>query len=302
LAIELSILQTVANGLITGSIYFLAAVGLTLQYQLMKFPNLSHAEFFAIGAFITYFFADVIRIGFGPGLALSMLLTGALAAVIYLTVFRSLISRGASLLHLIIASAGLGVLLRYLMWEIAGRKSYFFTQQFTPFDLGPVRLTTLWLAMIIAAVAAVVSIILFLNMTRLGKALRGLASNPVLARLSGIRSGTFIVFVWMLAGMMAALGGTLRAADTRIIPELGVEVLIPMFAVSILGGIGSVSGAFTAAYILGLAESFGVVALSRLGLSTEYKALIAFAALVATIIVLPTGLSSVISRERVRRD
>jgi branched-subunit amino acid ABC-type transport system permease component len=300
--IELSILQTITNGLITGSIYFLAAVGLTLQYQLMKFPNLSHAEFFAIGAFLTYFFADVIRIGFWPGLALSMLLTGSLASGIYLAVFRTLMIRGASLLHLIIASAGLGVMLRYLMWEIAGRKSYFFTQPFTPFDVGPVRLTTLWLAMILAAVAAVTFMILFLNKTRLGKALRGLASNPVLARLSGIRSGIFILLVWMLAGMMAALGGTLRAADTRIIPELGVEVLIPMFAVSILGGIGSVSGAFTAAYILGLAESFGVVALSRLGLSTEYKALIAFAVLVATIIVLPTGLSSIISKERVRRD
>jgi len=291
--IELSILQTITNGLITGSIYFLAAVGLTLQYQLMKFPNLSHAEFFAIGAFLTYFFADVIRIGFWPG---------SLASGIYLAVFRTLMIRGASLLHLIIASAGLGVMLRYLMWEIAGRKSYFFTQPFTPFDVGPVRLTTLWLAMILAAVAAVTFMILFLNKTRLGKALRGLASNPVLARLSGIRSGIFILLVWMLAGMMAALGGTLRAADTRIIPELGVEVLIPMFAVSILGGIGSVSGAFTAAYILGLAESFGVVALSRLGLSTEYKALIAFAVLVATIIVLPTGLSSIISKERVRRD
>jgi branched-subunit amino acid ABC-type transport system permease component len=106
----------------------------------------------------------------------------------------------------------------------------------------------------------------------------------------------------MLAGMMASLGGTLRAADTRIIPELGVEVLLPMFAVSILGGIGSISGAFTAAYILGLAESLGVVALSALGLSTEYKVLISFMALVVTIIALPTGLSSVISKEKVRYD
>ncbi|MEM3096183.1 MAG: branched-chain amino acid ABC transporter permease [Nitrososphaerota archaeon] len=302
MVLELTMLQTVTNGLITGSIYFLPAIGLTLQYQLMKFPNLSHAELFAVGAFVTYFLADVIRIGFWLGLALSMVITGGIASGLYLTVFRTLMMRGATLLHLIIASAGLGVLLRYLMWEIAGRKSYFYTQPFTPFDLGPVRLTTLWLSMILAALATVTLMLVFLRHTRLGKALRGLASNPVLARLSGIRSGAVIVLVWMLSGMLAALGGTLRAADTRVIPELGVEVLIPMFAVSILGGIGSVSGAFTAAYILGIAESFGVVALSRLGLSTEYKSLIAFAVLVATIIVLPTGLSSVISKERVRRD
>ncbi len=300
--IQFSILQTIINGMITGSIYFLVAVGLTLQYRLMKFPNLSHAEFFAIGAFLTYFFADIMHIGFWPGLVISMLLTGILSTALYLAVFKTLLSRGASLLHLIIASAGLGVLLRYILWEIAGRKSYFFTQNFTPFDIGYIRLTTLWLAMILAAAVVFISLNFFLSKTMLGKALRGLASNPVLARLSGIRSECLILLVWMLAGMMASLGGTLRAADTRIIPELGVEVLLPMFAVSILGGIGSISGAFTAAYILGLAESLGVVALSALGLSTEYKVLISFMALVVTIIALPTGLSSVISKEKVRYD
>ncbi|GBC69732.1 High-affinity branched-chain amino acid transport system permease protein LivH [archaeon HR01] len=302
MVLEPSTLQTVTNGLITGSIYFLAAVGLTLQYQLMKFPNLSHAELFAVGAFVTYLLADVVKLGFWPGLAFSMLFTGGVAAALYITVFKTLIKRGATLLHLIIASAGLGILLRYLMWEIAGRKSYFYSHVFSPFDVGPVRLTTLWLAMIVVAVASLIALLLFLSRTRVGKALRGLASNPVLARLSGVRSEAVIVLVWAVSGMLAALGGTLRAADTRIIPELGVEVLIPMFAVSILGGIGSVSGAFAAAYIIGLSESFGVVALSRMGLSTEYKALIAFAALVATIIVLPTGLSSLISKERMRRD
>ncbi|MEM1936939.1 MAG: branched-chain amino acid ABC transporter permease [Candidatus Caldarchaeum sp.] len=302
MALETQLLQTFINGLVTGSIYFLAAVGLTFQYQLMKFPNLSHAEFFAIGAFVTYFFADVVGLGFWAGLGLSMVITGGIASGLYLTVFRMLIRRGASILHLIIASAGLGIMLRYLMWEIAGRKSYFFTQSFTPFDVGPVRLTTLWLSMMLAAAATAAALILFLRLTKLGKALRGLASNPVLARLSGIRSGTVIVLVWMLSGMLASLGGTLRAADTRVIPELGADVLIPMFAVSILGGIGSVSGAFTASYVLGVAESFGVVALVQLGLSTEYKSLIAFAILVATIIVLPTGLGATLSKERVRRD
>ncbi|MEM1945242.1 MAG: hypothetical protein QXX57_05850, partial [Nitrososphaerota archaeon] len=126
MVLELTMLQTVTNGLITGSIYFLPAIGLTLQYQLMKFPNLSHAELFAVGAFVTYFLADVIRIGFWLGLALSMVITGGIASGLYLTVFRTLMMRGATLLHLIIASAGLGVLLRYLMWEIAGRKSYFY--------------------------------------------------------------------------------------------------------------------------------------------------------------------------------
>jgi branched-subunit amino acid ABC-type transport system permease component len=268
----------------------------------MKFPNLAHAELFAVGAFTTYLLSDVMKVGFWPGLAISMLFTGSVATILYITVFKTLIKRGATLLHLIIASAGLGILLRYLMWEMAGRKSYFYSHVFTPFDVGPVRLTTLWLTMIVAAAASVAVLLLFLSRTRMGKALRGLAGNPVLARLSGVRSEVVVALVWMVSGMLAALGGTLRAADTRIIPELGVEVLIPMFAVSILGGIGSVSGAFAAAYVIGLSESFGVVALSRLGLSTEYKALIAFAALVVTIIALPTGLSSLISKERTRRD
>ncbi|MCS7138078.1 MAG: branched-chain amino acid ABC transporter permease [Candidatus Caldarchaeum sp.] len=294
--------QTLVNGLITGSMYFLVAAGLTLQYKLMKFPNLSHAEFFSIGAFTTYAYTTILRIDFWPALLASMATTALVATTAYLAVFKPLIKRGASLIHLIIASAGLGVFLRYVLWEIAGRKSYFLTFDFAPFDIGPVRLTTLWSLMMAAAVASAAALLIFLKMTKVGKAIRAMASNPILARLSGIKSEKIIITVWALSGMLAALGGTLRGADTRITPELGVDVLIPMFAVSVLGGVGSVSGAFVAAYIIGAAESIGVAGLITLGLSTEYKSLTAFAILVATIIILPTGLSSVISKEGVRRD
>jgi len=302
LIFDASLIQTLLNGVITGSIYFMVSIGLTLQYQLMKFPNLTHAELFTIGAFITYIFADIVGLGYWFSLPIGAVLTGGVAALIYLIVFKQLIKRGASLSHLIIAAAGMGILLRYALWEAAGRRSYFYSEFFTPYDIGSIRLSVLWIAIIIVAALTTLMLFLLFTKTMLGKAVRGLSSNPLLARVSGIDADKMTILVWFLSGVLAGLAGSLRAADTRLTPELGVEVLIPMFAVTVLGGIGSVSGAFMGAYILGLAESFGVVPLSSLGFPTEYKALTAFAALVITILILPTGLSSLLSKERTRRD
>lgn len=300
--VELVFLQTIVNGLITGSLFYLAAVGLTLQYKLMKLPNISHAEFFAIGAYATHLFADVLKIGFFVGIALGSLLTGVIGILSYLAVFKPLQSRGATIIHLTIASVGYAFFLRYMLWQIGGRQSYYFSEPFPPIDIGPLRLTTLWILLIVLALLVAVSLHLIMMKTKSGKALRALSENPLLARLSGVRSELVMILVWFMAALLAGMGGALRAADTRIIPELGFEVLIPMFAVSILGSIGSIVGALVAAYSLGMAESVGVLILNFLNLSTEYKSLISFSVLVATIIWAPEGIGHVIARERRRLD
>lgn len=297
-------LQTIVNGAITGSLYFLAAIGLTMQYDLMKFPNLAHAEFFAIGAYATYLISDVVGWGFPLGIALGIVMSGAISLISYFGVFRVLQRRGATMLHLTVASIGLAFFIRYMLWQIGGRRSYYYSYEtsFVPIHLGPVRVTTLWIAIVVAAALVMISLHLFLTRSRLGKALRGLSGNPTLARVSGVDADKILALVWLVAGALAGLGGVLRAADTRIIPELGAEVLIPMFAVIILGGVGSIAGALIASYILGLAESFGVVLLVALGLSVEYKVLISFMVLVATILFAPTGLGPLVFKEAGRRD
>lgn len=131
---------------------------------------------------------------------------------------------------------------------------------------------------------------IFLTRTIIGKAIRASANNPELAMASGINIDKISVVVWVVGAALAGVGGLFRAADTRVVPIIGWEILLPAFAVVILGGIGSFYGAITACFILGLAENIGVVFLSAFNLSTDYRFAVAFIVLILTLIFKPTGL------------
>jgi branched-subunit amino acid ABC-type transport system permease component len=135
-----------------------------------------------------------------------------------------------------------------------------------------------------------------LTKTKIGKAIRATSSNPELALASGINIQRVIWITWFLGAGLAAIAGVFRGADTRIWPMTGWDIILPMFAVAILGGIGNFYGAIAAAFIVGLAENFGVVALTAMGLSSTYRIGIAFLILIITLIVKPQGLAMLFRR------
>jgi branched-subunit amino acid ABC-type transport system permease component len=150
--------------------------------------------------------------------------------------------------------------------------------------------TGLWIYIIIAAVSMSAVMHTVLTRTKIGKAMRAASSNPELALASGIDVDKVALLGWSIGAALAGIGGLFRALDTRIVPMIGWEMLIPTFAATILGGIGSFYGALVAAYLIGLAENLGLVALSAVGLSTEYRPAIAFIILILTLILKPAGL------------
>jgi branched-subunit amino acid ABC-type transport system permease component len=120
--------------------------------------------------------------------------------------------------------------------------------------------------------------------------MRAVSDNPTLAQASGIDIERVIMWVWFIGGGLAGLSGVLRGIDTRLVPLMGWELILPAFAVIILGGIGSFYGAILGAYILGFAENLGVVLLSELSISTTYRPAISFLILILIILIKPTGL------------
>jgi branched-chain amino acid transport system permease protein/neutral amino acid transport system permease protein len=126
---------------------------------------------------------------------------------------------------------------------------------------------------------------LFLQRTKVGKAMRAMADNPTLARLSGIDTERVILWTWVIGGGLAALAGVFLAMDTRLQPEMGWFLLLACFAAAILGGIGKPMGAIAGGYIIGL-----MMELSTLVLPTEYSPVVPFAILVVLLLVRPTGL------------
>ncbi len=288
--------QVLFNSVLTGSLYLIAAVGLTLTYGLSNFPNFAHAEFITLGAFIGYFVAEQLGLGLPLAFVVAFLTTGVVGFLCYRGVFQPLARRGATLIHLMVASIALGFILRYSIGAAWSWEPLYFTTTWSAFDVGPLRITGLWLWIIFAAIVLAVVMHLVMVKTKLGKAIRATSSNPELALASGINTDRVIWVTWFIGAGLAAVAGILRGADTQIWPMTGWEFILPVFAVVMLGGIGNFYGAIAAALIVGLAENIGVVGLVALGLSTTYRIGIAFLILIITLIVKPQGLAMLFRR------
>jgi neutral amino acid ABC transporter membrane protein len=195
-----------------------------------------------------------------------------------------------------VASIALGFILRHSIGAAWGWEPLYFTTAWSSFDVGPLRVTGLWLWIIFAAIALAVIMHLVLVRTKIGKAIRATSSNPELALASGINTDRVIWVTWFIGAGLAAVAGIFRGADTQIWPMTGWEFILPVFAVVMLGGIGNFYGAIAAAFIVGLAENIGVVGLVALGLSTTYRIGIAFLILIITLIVKPQGLAMLFRR------
>lgn len=283
--------QLVVNSFVTGGLYLLAGTGLTLTYGLSRFPNFAYAEFVTLGAFAGYLFLDQPGRPVLPALAAAFAASGLLSAAAYTLVFRPLQARNAGLIHLMIASIGLGYVVRHAIGAVWGWSALSYQAVWETYDLMGTRLSALWLALILTAFATAAFLHLLLTRSRIGKAIRAIAGNPDLARVTGIDANRVTLFTWFLGAALAGAAGVFRAADTRLYPMLGWEILLPIFAATVLGGIGNFYGLVAAALILGLAENFGVVLLSAAGLSTEYRMAVAFLVLILVLIFRPRGLA-----------
>ena len=288
--------QIFVNSAITGSLYLIGAVGLTLTYGLSKFPNFAHAEFITLGAFFGYIVAEPLGLGLPPSLVAAFLATGLVGILCYRGIFQTLSKKGATIIHLMVASIALGLVLRYSIGSIWGWEPLYFKTSWPSFDIGPLRITGLWIWLIFVAITLSIIMHLILVHTKIGKAIRATNSNPELALASGINIDRVILVTWFIGAGLAAVAGIFRAANTQIWPMTGWDIILPIFAVAILGGIGNFYGSIVAAFIIGLAENLGIVALMALGLSTSYRIAIAFIILILTLIIRPEGLAMLFRR------
>jgi branched-chain amino acid transport system permease protein len=284
--------QVLFNSAFTGSLYLLSAVALTLTYGLSKFPNFAHAEFMTLGAYIGYQVSVQMHLPFIVCILCAVLGSGILGLVSYQLVFGPLSRRGASLIHLMIASMAVGFIARYAIAEIWGWPNLSFSIVWPGKEFGPLSVNLAWVLPIVIALLAGVTMHLVLTRTKIGKAIRGTSSNPQLALSSGINTSRVLLTVWFISGALAGVAGLLYGvAFVSFSPLTGWNILLPIFAVTVLGGIGSFYGAIVAAYLIGLAENVGVVFLSQAHLSTDYRVSISFIILIVVLLIKPEGLT-----------
>jgi len=285
------------DGLLLGSLYGLMALGLTLIFRVTKIANFAYAEYITYAGYAA-FAASMLASGaaaFAAGL-LAAIIIGALASLLSdeLT-FKPLWHRGADSLTLLVASMGVGFVMRYSLLGAAVFANW--PLQVQPNVKNPVLATVGGLAYISGAhVAAVVAAIVtaaamhvLFTKTRTGKAMRATASNPVLARISGINIYYIRRLTWLIAGAIGGVAGFLYSYYNPLNPESGWQMLLWIFAAAIMGGF-TFYGALVSGIILGLAEALiGFYMNTFLGISTAYSPVIALVALVLVLLFRPEG-------------
>lgn len=271
-------------------------MGLSMGWALQNFPNIAWPEYLTFGAYIGYTFTSILKANFEFSLALAFLLTGILGVLSYLLIFRPMIRRGASLFDLCVASVGLGLALRYIMQQVWGGESLIIPLWNTPWSqslhFGTVKATGLWIIIIGFGLIFALMFHLILSKTKTGKAMRAVANNPMLASSCGINPEMISILVWFLGSGLGGIGGLFRAADTRVYPLIGWELLLSCFAVVVLGGIGSFYGLLAASYIVSFAENLSVPFLAAVRLSLEYTSIVSFVVIVIVMFRFPEGLGS----------
>jgi len=297
-------LQFIVDGLLTGSMIGLGAIGVTLTYSILRFSNFAHGDFMAWGTYATLavvsaigaIFGKVAPIGplsFGWPLIVAVIVamgfTGVLALALDKVLFARLRAKGQSII-VVMASFGASMALRSLLeFLFTSRPTYFSRaiQIAMPVGFG-IRITPDQIALLIVTALLVFGVHMLMTRTQTGRSMQALSQNPALARVVGIDVTKVVRITWLIGGGLACVAGVMIGILVQIRPLMGFDMLLPMFAAAILGGIGSVPGAVLGGLIIGLAEA-GAVQL----IGAEWRAAISFIILMAVLFVRPIGLFGV---------
>lgn len=309
-----------------GSQLALGALGVTLVFAVLRFSNFAHGETMAFGTMIAIFLTWLLQaqgIGLGPlptallTLPIAILATVAFVLATDRVVYRFYRAKKSDTVVLIIVSIGVMFVTAGIVRFAIGVEDQLFTdgerflvnarefREMTGLREG-LAIRTTQVISVVAAIVCCVALWFFLTKTRTGKSMRAYADNEDLATLSGIDAGKVVMIAWTLSATLAAIAGTLYGLDKSFRPFVYQQLLLPIFAAAIVGGLGSPVGAIVGGYLIAFTEVLATYAYKRfLGyvlpeewvpdglaqlIATEYKFAVSFVILVITLLLRPTGL------------
>ena len=293
-----TILQALADGIFTGAVIALGAIGVSFTLQIMRFANFAHSEFLTWGAYMALAMVAVLGVGTPLGVltfgatfiavaVLAAALTGVAAWGLDRLVFARLRRGGAPPLVLVFAAFGAALVMRHIVVLIWGHDSYFYTRELQMAVVVPpgVRVMPDQVFILGLAVVVVTALHLFLKHSRTGIAMRAMAESPALAQACGVRVETVVRTTWLICGGLAALAGIFSGLTPQLHPEIGFNLLLALFAAAIFGGAGSLPGAIVGGLLVGIAEN-----LFLLVVPPGYKPAMPFVLLLLVLLVRPQGL------------
>ncbi len=289
--------QQLFNALVLGSVYALFSLGFTLTFGVLRVINLLYGFYFVCGAFLALMLVDGGHLPIWLAGILGAIGAGLVGVVLDTALLGPLRRAKAPELSSLVVSLG-GVLLFINLTTIhfGAEVRRFPANALTDsaFALGPVHVGATQLVIVAAAAAVVIALFVLVEKTRLGGAIRAVAENPEVAALMGVNVGAIVATVSFISAALAGAAGILIGLNFNAIePYMGEAMMLRGFVVIILGGLGDIRGALIAALALGCLE---VVTAGYI--SSDLKEAVAFAALVLTLWIRPTGLFGRTARRR----
>lgn len=283
--------ELLINGLVSGLVIGLAALAITLVFGIARFANAATGDVMTLGAYAALAASGVSGSLILGGLAGAA--CGALAGLIgYLLVFRRL--SGRSSVAALLASIGVAFVIRAFMGVVFGHQQQVFQMPLVrPWRILDIRIHPNDLKLSLVVLLALAAVFALLHLTPIGRRMRAVADDPALARVSGISPHKVMMTLWLLAGAVSGLAGTIIGIKTVVSPEMGWELLLPAFAAAILGGIGHAGGAIVAGIALGIVQE---IATPFVGFT--YKIALSFIVLLAVLLVRPKGLFGTVTGAR----
>jgi len=296
-------IQQVINGLVLGSLYALIALGYTMVYGILNLINFAHGDVLMVGALTalsTVVFVQSVVPGlpgwilFIVGTAVAIPVCIAVSLVIERVAYRPL--RNAPRLAPLITAIGVSIILQTLAMLVWGRNYLTFPQLLPadPINFGEATVTTTKLIVIGLSAVIMIGLMVLVNTTRLGRAMRATAENPRVAGLMGVNPNQVIMVTFAIWASLAAVAGVMIAATYSVAHfYMGFMPGLKAFTAAVLGGIGNIPGAMVGGLLLGLIEALGAGYIGQATggiLGSNYQDVFAFVVLCAVLIFRPSGL------------
>ena len=282
----INFIEQLINGLRTGSIYALIAIGYTMVYGIAKMINFAHGDIIMVGAYALYFSISVLGLPVPIALLITVIICGVLGVMIEKVAYKPL--RSAPPLAVLITAIGMSFFLQSASLLIFGSTPIPF-QSVIPnvnISVGPVVISSITVVTLIVTAIAMILLTLFVNKTKLGSAMRAVSEDKGAAELMGINVNSTISMTFAIGSALAAVAGVLYICQYQSMkPTLGALPGIKAFVAAVLGGIGSIPGAMIGGILLGLIES-----VSKAYISTELADAIVFGVLIVVLLFRPSGL------------
>lgn len=281
------IVQIIINGLAIGSVYALIATGFSVVFSILKFSNFSHGSVMTMSAFIGYYLSRSANLPFAFVIIGAMIAGACIALIGEFVAFRRITIQNTPSIYFFVASITLGVLLDGISTLWAGANFYTYPSFFTndTIRLGDYVVSTSNIIMFACSMLALLVLTFILKKTKIGRGLRSVSFDRDTASLMGINVTRTIQLAFIIAGSLAGMSGVFLGINFTVTTALG-SMAIKGFIASVVGGLGSISGAVVGALLLGFAET-----LLTYYLGTGYKEAIVFLVMILFLYVRPQGIS-----------